>query len=71
MLRRTLIVVAMPTVLAAYAIALRFTTSSLLAGITAVAAIVGMIGSNHAATPTTYLALVSLNIVWLDRKSVV
>lgn len=64
-LRRALVVVAMPAVLAAYAIALRFTASSVLAAIVAVASVVGMIGTNHAATPTTYLALLSVVVAWL------
>jgi hypothetical protein len=64
-LRRALVVLAMPAVLAAYAIAMRFTANSLLASIVAVAAILGMIGTNHAATPTTYLSLVSTIVAWL------
>jgi len=64
-LRRALVVVAMPAVLAAYAIVLRFTASSVLAAIVAVASVVGMIGTNHAATPTTYLALLSVVVAWL------
>lgn len=64
-LRRALVVVAMPAVLATYAIALRFTASSVLAAIVAVASVVGMISTNHAATPTTYLVLLSVVVVWL------
>jgi len=67
-LRRAMVVLAMPAVLAAYAIALRFTASSVLAGIVAVAAVVSMIATNHAATPTTYLALLAVGILWLLIK---
>ncbi len=67
-LRRALVVLALPAVLAAYSIALRFTASSPLAGVVAGAAVVSMIGTNHAATPTTYLAMLSVAIVWLLLK---
>lgn len=67
-LRRALVVLAMPAVLAAYAIALRFTASSVLAATVAVASVVSMIGTNHAATPTTYLALLSVVITWMLIK---
>lgn len=67
-LRRALVCLAMPAVLAAYAISLRFTRMSLLAGVVAVASVFAMIGSNHAATPTTYLAILSLVVVWLLIK---
>lgn len=67
-LRRALVILAMPAVLAAYAIALRFTASSTLAAIVAVASVTGMIGTNHAAAPTTYMTVLSVSVVWLLIK---
>jgi len=58
----------MPAALTAYAIALRFTASSMLAGIVAAASVVSMIGTNHAATPTTYLNLLSVVVAWMLIK---
>jgi len=64
-LRRALVVLAMPAVLSAYAIALRFTASSVLAGIVAVAGIIGSVGTLHTVWANLYLGFLSMIIAWL------
>jgi len=64
-LRRALVVVAMPAVLAAYAIALRFTASSVLAAIVAVAGIIGSVGTLHTVWANLYLGFLAMIIAWL------
>ena len=64
-LRRALVVLAMPAVLAAYAIALRFTASTVLAAIVAVAGIIASVGTMHTVWANLYLGFVSMIIAWL------
>ena len=64
-LRRAMVVLAMPAVLAAYAIALRFTASSVLAAIVAVAGIIASVGTMHTVWANLYLGFVSMIIAWL------
>jgi hypothetical protein len=64
-LRRALVFLAMPSVLAAYAIALRFTASSVLAGIVAVAGVIVSVGTLHTVWANLYLGFLSMIIAWL------